>query len=223
MVLQVLLASFLWLLSFQGVASCLQCDPHFLKWVASLLKETLPGDLPNRDSLITQHIQALADLHGTFLRRKYERILGVTRRRIIFRLRFSLRKKIRQILEKFADLAVIEGPVLDCWTCLRITTQCFDGEVCGGMDGEREGIHTTDQVILSNSSLMMVLKFIVKCNYSSGIKTIQKTCGPSFNRSVSSARRQQFIKIVSRMGRVSENVVQLPQTVRCKDVIQDQS
>uniref|UniRef100_A0A670YJJ4 Glutamate metabotropic receptor 6 n=1 Tax=Pseudonaja textilis TaxID=8673 RepID=A0A670YJJ4_PSETE len=35
-------------------------------------------------------------------------------------------------------------------------------------------IHTTDQVILSNSSLMVVLKFIVKCNYSSGIKTAQK-------------------------------------------------
>uniref|UniRef100_A0A8C5RQ40 Izumo sperm-egg fusion protein 3 n=1 Tax=Laticauda laticaudata TaxID=8630 RepID=A0A8C5RQ40_LATLA len=168
MVFQLLLACFLWLLSFQGVASCLQCDPHFLKWVASLLKETLPGDLPNRDSLITRHIQALANLHGTFLRRNYERILGVSRRRIIFRtgkessslpffssstfplgvflwqfsmyqLRFALRKKIHQILEKFADLAVIEGPILDCWTCLRITTQCFDGEVCGGMDGEREG------------------------------------------------------------------------------------
>ncbi|ETE73083.1 Izumo sperm-egg fusion protein 3, partial [Ophiophagus hannah] len=156
MVLQVLLACFLWLLSFQGVASCLQCDPHFLKWVASLLKETLPGDLPNRDSLITRHIQALADLHGTFLRRNYERILGVTRRRMgrveirarledniseclfadvrgvfniklhiinqlktikrkqwkgiflwqfsMYQLRFALRKKIHQILEKFADL-----------------------------------------------------------------------------------------------------------------------
>uniref|UniRef100_A0A2D4LFD8 Uncharacterized protein n=1 Tax=Micrurus spixii TaxID=129469 RepID=A0A2D4LFD8_9SAUR len=81
-------------------------------------------------------------------------------------------------------------------------------------------IHTTDQVILSNSSLMVVLKFIVKCNYSSGIKTIKKMCGPSSNCSVSSARRQQFIKIASTMGRVSENVVQLPQTTRCEDVIQ---
>uniref|UniRef100_A0A670ZBT4 IZUMO family member 4 n=1 Tax=Pseudonaja textilis TaxID=8673 RepID=A0A670ZBT4_PSETE len=192
MVLQVLLACFLWLLSFQAAAGCLQCDPHFLKWVASVLKETLPGDLPNRDSLITRHIQALADLHGTFLRRNYERILGFS----MYQLRFALRKKIQQILEKFADLAVIEGPILDCWTCLRITTQCFDGEVCGGMDGEREG---------------------------SGIKTIQKTCGPSFNCSVTSAKGlKRFIKIVSRMGRVSENVVQLPQTVRCEDVIQDQ-
>ncbi|XP_026567943.1 izumo sperm-egg fusion protein 3 [Pseudonaja textilis] len=167
MVLQVLLACFLWLLSFQAAAGCLQCDPHFLKWVASVLKETLPGDLPNRDSLITRHIQALADLHGTFLRRNYERILDVrgvfeiklhiinqlkTIKRkqwkgvflwqfSMYQLRFALRKKIQQILEKFADLginpedkSVIEGPILDCWTCLRITTQCFDGEVCGVED-----------------------------------------------------------------------------------------
>ncbi|XP_029142393.1 izumo sperm-egg fusion protein 3 [Protobothrops mucrosquamatus] len=68
----------------------------------------------------------------------------------MYQLRFSLRKKIHQILEKFADLGtnpedalepacsedctVIEGPILDCWTCLRITTQCFDGEVCGVED-----------------------------------------------------------------------------------------
>ncbi|KAK9397542.1 izumo sperm-egg fusion protein 3 [Crotalus adamanteus] len=141
MVLQVLLAFFLGLLSLQGVASCLQCDPRFLKWVVSLLKETLPDDLPNRNSLITRHIQALADLHGTFLRRNYERILGVFLWQLsMYQLRFSLRKKIHQILEKFADLAcsedctVIEGPILDCWTCLRITTQCFDGEVCGVED-----------------------------------------------------------------------------------------
>ncbi|KAM3821214.1 izumo sperm-egg fusion protein 3 [Vipera latastei] len=166
MVLQVLLVFFLGLLSLQGVASCLQCDPRFLKWVVSLLKETLPDDLPNRHSLITRHIQALADLHGTFLRRNYERILDVrgvmaiklhiiNQLRTIksrqwkgvflwqlsmYQLRFTLRKKIHQILEKFADLAcsedctVIEGPILDCWTCLRITTQCFDGEVCGVED-----------------------------------------------------------------------------------------
>ncbi|KAL7977509.1 hypothetical protein Chor_009458, partial [Crotalus horridus] len=120
----------------------------------------MPDDLPNRNSLITRHIQALADLHSTFLRRNYERILDVRGVMLIklhiinqlqtikrtqwkgvflwqlsmYQLRFSLRKKIHQILEKFADLAVIEGPILDCWTCLRITTQCFDGEVCGVED-----------------------------------------------------------------------------------------
>ncbi|XP_063157324.1 izumo sperm-egg fusion protein 3 [Candoia aspera] len=166
MVLQFLLAFLLWLSFLQGVASCLQCDPRFLKSVATLLKETLPEDLPNRDSLMARHIQALADLHGTFLRRNYERVLDVRGVMVIkldiisqlrtikskqwkgvflwqlsmYQLRLALRKKIHQILEKFADLAcsedctVIEGPVLDCWTCLRITTQCFDGEVCGVED-----------------------------------------------------------------------------------------
>ncbi|XP_025025363.1 izumo sperm-egg fusion protein 3 [Python bivittatus] len=168
MVLQFLLAFLLWLLFLQRAASCLQCDPRFLKSVATLLKETLPADLPNRDSLMARHIQALADLHGTFLRRNYERVLDVRGAMAIksdvisqlrtikskqwkgvflwqlsmYQLRLTLRKKIHQILEKFADLgtnpegfaAVIEGPVLDCWTCLRITTQCFDGEVCGVED-----------------------------------------------------------------------------------------
>nr|XP_032648946.1 izumo sperm-egg fusion protein 3 [Chelonoidis abingdonii] len=52
--------------------------------------------------------------------------------------RDSLRTHLREALERFADLAcsedctVTEGPVLDCWTCLRINAQCFDGELCGG-------------------------------------------------------------------------------------------
>lgn len=35
--------------------------------------------------------------------------------------------------------AMTEGPVLDCWTCLRINAQCFSGELCGGThrDGGR--------------------------------------------------------------------------------------
>lgn len=27
---------------------------------------------------------------------------------------------------------VIEGPILDCWTCFHITAWCFKGEYCGG-------------------------------------------------------------------------------------------
>ncbi|XP_074874004.1 izumo sperm-egg fusion protein 3 [Carettochelys insculpta] len=51
-----------------------------------------------------------------------------------------LRTRLRDALESFADLAcsedctVTEGPVLDCWTCLRITAPCFDGELCGEED-----------------------------------------------------------------------------------------
>ena len=27
---------------------------------------------------------------------------------------------------------MVEGPILDCWTCLRMTNRCFKGEYCGG-------------------------------------------------------------------------------------------
>ncbi|XP_044303631.1 izumo sperm-egg fusion protein 3 [Varanus komodoensis] len=168
MVPQSLLVFPLWLLSCQAVAGCLQCDRRFLDSVATVLKETLPEDLPDRDSFIERHIQALAALHGTFLQKKYERILDVrgvmslkadiinqlramkkngTWKGVLlwqlsmYQLRVSLRSRMQKMLEKFADLgsnpegkAVTEGPILDCWTCLRIATQCFDGELCGVED-----------------------------------------------------------------------------------------
>ncbi|XP_062994038.1 izumo sperm-egg fusion protein 3 [Elgaria multicarinata webbii] len=167
MVPQFPLACPLWLLSLRAVASCLQCDRRFLDSVATVLKETLPEDLPDRDTLMERHIEALADLHGTFFQKKHERVLDVRgatslKSDIIsqlrgikknstwkgvflwqlsmYQLRVSLRRRMQQMLEKFADLAcsedctVTEGPVLDCWTCLRITVQCFDGELCGVED-----------------------------------------------------------------------------------------
>ncbi|XP_066483093.1 izumo sperm-egg fusion protein 3 [Tiliqua scincoides] len=155
---------FLLVFPLQMAAACFQCDRRFLDSVATLLKETLPEDVPSRDALMEQHIQALADLHGTFLQKKYERVLDVrgvmslkadvinhlhggiknnTWKGVflwqlsMYQYRVSLRKRMQQTLEKFADLAcsedctVIEGPVLDCWSCLRIVAQCFDGELCG--------------------------------------------------------------------------------------------
>ncbi|XP_056398968.1 izumo sperm-egg fusion protein 3 isoform X4 [Hyla sarda] len=52
----------------------------------------------------------------------------------------KLMRQMKQSLEHFADIActedcsVTEGPVLDCWTCLRIRAQCFKGSVCGEQD-----------------------------------------------------------------------------------------
>lgn len=73
---QFLLAFPLLLWSLQLVASCLHCDGRFLNSVVTLLKEMLPAELPDRDALIERHVQALADLHGTFLQTKYQRVLG---------------------------------------------------------------------------------------------------------------------------------------------------
>uniref|UniRef100_A0A8D2KUR7 Izumo sperm-egg fusion protein 3 n=1 Tax=Varanus komodoensis TaxID=61221 RepID=A0A8D2KUR7_VARKO len=136
MVPQSLLVFPLWLLSCQAVAGCLQCDRRFLDSVATVLKETLPEDLPDRDSFIERHIQALAALHGTFLQKKYERILGALRAMKKNGTwkgeEQSTQKSVSQSVScGFFPLAVTEGPILDCWTCLRIATQCFDGELCG--------------------------------------------------------------------------------------------
>uniref|UniRef100_A0A670JAB4 Uncharacterized protein n=1 Tax=Podarcis muralis TaxID=64176 RepID=A0A670JAB4_PODMU len=144
---QFLLVFPLWLFSLQAVAGCLQCDRRFLDSVATLLLEMLPADLPDRPALIQRHIQAFADLHGTFLRKMHERVLG-----------YQTPSPIRTLppppklptqppgLEPMhqrgppdpclvpPSAAVTEGPVLDCWTCLRIATQCFDGELCGVED-----------------------------------------------------------------------------------------
>ncbi|XP_062814175.1 izumo sperm-egg fusion protein 3 [Anolis carolinensis] len=156
----------LFLLSFKAASGCLQCDRRFLDSAATVMKETLPGDVPDREMLIERHVEALSNIHGTYLRQKYERVLDVrgvkaiksdiiSRLREIkagtwkgvflwqlslYEIRTSLRQRMQRMLEKFADLAcsedctVTEGPILDCWTCLRILAQCYDGELCGVED-----------------------------------------------------------------------------------------
>nr|XP_048688488.1 myosin-10-like isoform X2 [Caretta caretta] len=83
--------------------------------------------------------------------------------------RDSLRTRLRETLESFADLAcsedctVTEGPVLDCWTCLRISAQCFDGELCGEedpRDAERKEITlylflVCQSVLLASTALLL--------------------------------------------------------------------
>ncbi|XP_038609170.1 izumo sperm-egg fusion protein 3 [Tachyglossus aculeatus] len=55
----------------------------------------------------------------------------------LLRIRGELRLRLREALRAFSNLAcsedctLNEGPVLDCWTCLRISTSCFRGELCG--------------------------------------------------------------------------------------------
>ncbi|KAL6089271.1 hypothetical protein STEG23_002856 [Scotinomys teguina] len=51
-------------------------------------------------------------------------------------IRQHLESQLREMLKNFSavacseDCIVIEGPVLDCWTCLRMTTRCFRGDYC---------------------------------------------------------------------------------------------
>ncbi|KAF0874078.1 IZUM3 protein, partial [Crocuta crocuta] len=52
--------------------------------------------------------------------------------------RQNLESKLKETLKNFSEVGnktfVTEGPILDCWTCLRITTRCFRGEYCGEED-----------------------------------------------------------------------------------------
>ncbi|XP_077171958.1 izumo sperm-egg fusion protein 3 isoform X2 [Paroedura picta] len=91
----------------------------------------------------------------------------------LYHLRGALRKQMKQTLEQFADLAcsedctVTEGPVLDCWTCLRIAIQCFDGELCG-VEDERLAEHkeinlyvflVCESVLISSAVLVYLVCF----------------------------------------------------------------
>ncbi|XP_072011639.1 izumo sperm-egg fusion protein 3 isoform X3 [Engystomops pustulosus] len=68
--------------------------------------------------------------------------------------------QMKKSLEDFSDLAcsrdcsVIEGPVLDCWTCDQITAQCFKGSVCG----EQEDFAAEKEHI--GIYLVLVLQFV---------------------------------------------------------------
>ncbi|XP_007946599.1 izumo sperm-egg fusion protein 3 [Orycteropus afer afer] len=55
----------------------------------------------------------------------------------LLEVRQNLESKLKETLKTFSEVAcsedciVTEGPILDCWTCLRITSHCFRGEYCG--------------------------------------------------------------------------------------------
>ncbi|XP_057575877.1 izumo sperm-egg fusion protein 3 isoform X1 [Hippopotamus amphibius kiboko] len=58
-------------------------------------------------------------------------------------IRQNLESELKELLKNFSEVAcsedcvVTEGPILDCWTCLRITTQCFKGEYCAEDDPKK--------------------------------------------------------------------------------------
>ncbi|XP_051022738.1 izumo sperm-egg fusion protein 3 [Acomys russatus] len=54
----------------------------------------------------------------------------------LVKVRQNLEIKVKDMLRNFSEVAcsedciVTEGPVLDCWTCFRMTTRCFRGDYC---------------------------------------------------------------------------------------------
>ncbi|KAM9642369.1 izumo sperm-egg fusion protein 3 [Trichechus inunguis] len=85
----------------------------------------------------------------------------------LLEIRQNLESKLKETLKTFSEVAcsedciVTEGPVLDCWTCLRITTHCFRGEYCGDDSREAESreivlflILLTEAVVLGSTLLL---------------------------------------------------------------------
>nr|XP_020007269.1 izumo sperm-egg fusion protein 3 [Castor canadensis] len=99
--------------------------------------------------------------------------------------RQNLESKLKETLKSFSEVAcsedciVTEGPVLDCWTCLRINTRCFKGEYCGEDDPQKAEnreialflILLAEAVILA--SAVLLIYFCV--THRRKMKTIRRT------------------------------------------------
>uniref|UniRef100_A0A671EC35 IZUMO family member 3 n=1 Tax=Rhinolophus ferrumequinum TaxID=59479 RepID=A0A671EC35_RHIFE len=152
------------LAAFRGVTACLECDPKFVEHIKSLLANLVPSEVPGRTHLLERQIKEMINLSFKVShRKKMLRVLAVQKvvslrtwlKNELYKLgnetwkgalilqgklldvRQNLESKLKGILKNFSEVVVTEGPTLDCWTCLRITTQCFKGEYCGDEDSRK--------------------------------------------------------------------------------------
>ncbi|XP_012625257.1 izumo sperm-egg fusion protein 3 isoform X2 [Microcebus murinus] len=132
------------LVAFHGVKGCLECDPKFIEDVRHLLSKLVPPEVPGRTQLLErQTVQKVVQLR-TWLKNEFYKLSNETWKGVfilqgkLLEIRQILESKLKELLKNFsevacsADCTVVEGPILDCWTCLRMTTRCFKGEYCGG-------------------------------------------------------------------------------------------
>ncbi|XP_008052011.1 izumo sperm-egg fusion protein 3 [Carlito syrichta] len=149
------------LAAFHGVKGCLECDPKFIEDVQSLLANLLPSEVPGRTQLLERQIKEMILLsfkasHSNkmlrvlavqkvvklriWLKNEFYRLGNETWKGVfilqgkLLEVRQNLESKLKELLKNFSEVVVIEGPILDCWTCLRMTTRCFKGEYCGDED-----------------------------------------------------------------------------------------
>uniref|UniRef100_A0A287DEN5 IZUMO family member 3 n=1 Tax=Ictidomys tridecemlineatus TaxID=43179 RepID=A0A287DEN5_ICTTR len=97
----------------------------------------------------------------------------------LLEIRQKLEPKVKETLTAFSEVVVTEGPVLDCWTCLRITTRCFRGEYCREEDprkAEQREI-TLFLVLLAEAGILAsaVLLFYMCVSHRRKMQTIRKT------------------------------------------------
>uniref|UniRef100_A0A8C0X3A7 Izumo sperm-egg fusion protein 3 n=1 Tax=Castor canadensis TaxID=51338 RepID=A0A8C0X3A7_CASCN len=194
------------LAALHGVKGCLDCDPKFIEDIRTLLARLMPSEVPGRNQLLERQLKEMVYLifkvsHSD----KMLRVLAVqkvVKLRIwlkdeLYRLgnetwkgafiiqgkllmvRQNLESKLKETLKSFSEVVVTEGPVLDCWTCLRINTRCFKGEYCGEDDPQKAEnreialflILLAEAVILA--SAVLLIYFCV--THRRKMKTIRRT------------------------------------------------
>uniref|UniRef100_A0A8C6CM10 IZUMO family member 3 n=1 Tax=Moschus moschiferus TaxID=68415 RepID=A0A8C6CM10_MOSMO len=144
------------LAAFHGVKGCLECDPKFIEEVKSLLGKLVPPEVPGRTHMLERQMKEMIRL--SFMVSHRDKMLRVLAVQKVVDLRTWLKieldklsketwkgvfilqgrlldirildSKLENLLKKFSEVVVTEGPILDCWTCLRITSRCFKGEYC---------------------------------------------------------------------------------------------
>ncbi|XP_054358405.1 izumo sperm-egg fusion protein 3 isoform X3 [Pongo pygmaeus] len=117
--------------AFHGVKGCLECDPKFIEDVGSLLENLIPSEVPGRTQLLERQIKEM--IHLSFKVSHSDKRLRVLAVQQVVKLRTWLKNEFYKLGNETWKV-VVEGPILDCWTCLRMTDRCFKGEYCGDED-----------------------------------------------------------------------------------------
>ncbi|KAG3287343.1 izumo sperm-egg fusion protein 3 isoform X2 [Ictidomys tridecemlineatus] len=194
------------LAALHGVKGCLECDPKFIEDIRTLLTNLVPSEVPGRNQLLERQFKETIHLsskvsHGnkmlrvlavqkvvklrTWLKNEFYRLGNETWKGVfifqgkLLEIRQKLEPKVKETLTAFSEVVVTEGPVLDCWTCLRITTRCFRGEYCREEDprkAEQREI-TLFLVLLAEAGILAsaVLLFYMCVSHRRKMQTIRKT------------------------------------------------
>ncbi|XP_076699486.1 izumo sperm-egg fusion protein 3 isoform X2 [Callospermophilus lateralis] len=194
------------LAALHGVKGCLECDPKFIEDIRTVLTNLVPSEVPGRNQLLERQFKETIHLsskvsHGnkmlrvlavqkvvklrTWLKNEFYRLGNETWKGVfifqgkLLEIRQKLESKVKETLTAFSEVVVTEGPVLDCWTCLRITTRCFRGEYCREEDprkAEQREI-TLFLVLLAEAGILAsaVLLFYMCVTHRRKMQTIRKT------------------------------------------------
>ncbi|XP_004712409.1 izumo sperm-egg fusion protein 3 isoform X2 [Echinops telfairi] len=191
--------------AFREVKGCLECDPKFTEDIKTLIEKLIPSEVPGRNFLVQRQIKEIIhtsstvphrnkmlrvlDVHNVVNLRKWlkteiEKLEKETWKGAfilqgkLLEVRQNLESKMKESLKTFSDVVVTEGPVLDCWSCLRITTHCFKGEYCGDESRKAENREITLFLILLAEAVVFgssLLLFYVCVSHRRKMKEIRKS------------------------------------------------